>query len=1106
MPPLPTQLRNRLEAAVKQARRTAEAAAKVALERLTVGSAEPGTHLSVDERQLRNRLRAHGRQLGDHRDPKVGGQSINRLIHECAYEHWHRMLFARFLAENHLLIHDKEGMPVTLAECDELAADEGAPDGWTLAARYAARMLPQIFRPDDPVLQVGFAPEHKRALEKLVTDLAPEVFTAEDSLGWVYQFWQAERKDEVNKSGDKITGETLPAVTQLFTEHYMVLFLLHTTIGAWWAARLKSEGRVQKAEWDKCQTEDDCRKLVALPGLNWEYLRFVRDGENSPWRPAAGAFPGWPKLLKLFKLLDPCCGSGHMLIAAFDILVRLRMADEKLPAQDACDAVLRENLHGLELDPRCTQIAAFALALTAWKFTDGFRPLPPMNIACSGLGVNARKEDWLALANGDTRLRSGLEQLYDLFQKAPELGSLINPRQLSQGDLVTASFAELQPLLTKALHSERAKKNDDLNEIGVAAQGMAQAADLLARQFTLVITNVPYLARGKQSDEMRDFVEKYHPAAKSDLATAFLERCLESCFLGGSTALVTPQNWLFLGSYKRLREHQLQEQTWNLVARLGPKGFQTPMWDFNVLLVCLTRHKSLLADAILGVDISAAPTPQEKAESLRTSELQSSNQAQQLKNPDARIVLEGLTASVLLEKFADCYVGVLNGDSPRFRFSFWEVPTDVEKWQFIQSTVEQTTPYSGREGIILWENGNGQLRRLAEQLKERLHDSDRRGNQAWGMRGVGVSQMGTFPATIYTGEKFDSNIAVILPRDQKLVPALWAFCSSPEFHKAVRRIDQKLNVTNATFVKVPFDLEYWQNVADNSGPLPQPSSNDVKQWLFAGHPVDSTAPLQVGVARLLGYRWPRQTGQTVSGAPPVPNDGLEKFVDSDGIVCIPSVRGEQPAADRVRELLIAAYGKQWSPARQDELLASAGSSGSQLEEWLRNHFFEQHYKLFHHRPFIWQIWDGRKDGFSALVNYHQLDHKLLEKLTYTYLGEWIKKQQDAVAQEESGADDRLLKARQLQDKLKLILEGEAPHDIFVRWKPLEQQPIGWHPDLNDGVRLNIRPFIEAGVLRKTPNIKWGKDRGKNPPGAPWGEVRDNDRHLTLEEKRKAKGS
>ena len=119
-----------------------------------------------------------------------------------------------------------------------------------------------------------------------------------------------------------------------------------------------------------------------------------------------------------------------------------------------------------------------------------------------------------------------------------------------------------------------------------------------------------------------------------------------------------------------------------------------------------------------------------------------------------------------------------------------------------------------------------------------------------------------------------------------------------------------------------------------------------------------------------------------------------------------------------------------------------------------------------------------------------------------------------MANNESGADDRLLKAQQLQDKLKLILEGEGHpdpdlekswgYDIFVRWKPLEQQPIGWNPDLNDGVRLNIRPFMEADILRKRPNIKWGVDRGKNPPGSPWGEERNNDRHLTLAEKRAAR--
>ncbi|MCU0772109.1 MAG: BREX-1 system adenine-specific DNA-methyltransferase PglX [Verrucomicrobia bacterium] len=1106
MPPLPTQLRNRLEAAVKQARRTAEAAAKVALERLTVGGAEPGTHLSVDERQLRNRLRAHGRQLGDQRDPKTGTQSISRLLHECAYEHWHRMLFARFLAENHLLIHDKEGMPVTLAECDELAVDEGAPDGWTLAARYAARMLPQIFRPDDPVLQVGFAPEHKRALEKLVTELPVEVFTAEDSLGWVYQFWQAERKDEVNASGDKITGETLPAVTQLFTEHYMVLFLLHNTIGAWWAARLKAEGRIKKSEWDKCQTEDDCRKFVALPGYEFSYLRFIKDG-NGEWVPAAGGFPGWPKSLKDFKLLDPCCGSGHFLVAAFMLLVLMRMQDEKLSARDACDAVLRDNLHGLELDPRCTQIAAFALALTAWKFTDGFRPLPPLNIACSGLGVNARKEDWLALANGDTRLRSGLEQLYDLFQKAPELGSLINPRRLAHGDLVTASFAEIQPLLAKAILSEKTKRNDDLNEIGVTAKGMAEAAELLGGQFHLVATNVPYLGRGNQSETLQNFCKHFADDAKADLATVFILRCLAFCASEHTTALVTPQNWLFLASYKKLRERLLNSVTWDFVARLGPGAFETISGEVvNVGLFSFTQRPLSKDHRLMGCDVTSVSTVPEKVEGLRRGKCLDPLQCAQLANPDARILFEETEKGVLLSEYASSYLGLGTGDYSRFGKCFWEFDPIIDEWSFQQGSVMETLAYGGREHVAFWDSRINRIRGMTEWERDQIHNQDQSGSQAWGKRGVGVSLMRELRVTLYTGEIFDKAMAVLVPKNPKHINAIWAFTQSDEFAESVRRLDHKTIVANGTLVKVRFDLERWQRIAAEKYPndLPEPDSNDPTQWLFNGRLPDSTAPLQVGMARLLGYRWPRHTGQTVSGAPPVTEDGLEKLADEDGIVCIPSVRGEAPAAERLRALLAAAYSKAWSPAKLDELLSAVDYAGSNLEDWLRNGFFDQHSRLFHQRPFIWQIWDGRKDGFNALVNYHKLDHKLLEKLTYTYLGDWIKKQQEAVANEESGADDRLLKAQQLQDKLKLILEGEAPYDIFVRWKPLEQQAIGWHPDLNDGVRLNIRPFMEADVLRKRPNIKWGKDRGKNPPGSPWGEERDNDRHLSLEEKRKAR--
>ncbi|UVO16608.1 BREX-1 system adenine-specific DNA-methyltransferase PglX [Stutzerimonas stutzeri] len=206
-----------------------------------------------------------------------------------------------------------------------------------------------------------------------------------------------------------------------------------------------------------------------------------------------------------------------------------------------------------------------------------------------------------------------------------------------------------------------------------------------------------------------------------------------------------------------------------------------------------------------------------------------------------------------------------------------------------------------------------------------------------------------------------------------------------------------------------------------------------------------------------------------------------------------------------------------APQHRNQLLEQVGAKS--LDAWLRDKFFEQHCKLFHHRPFVWHVWDGLKDGFSSLVNYHKFTRANLEQLIYTYLGDWIRTQQHGVEQKLDGADIRLSAAQNLKARLEAILAGEAPYDIFVRWKPLAEQPIGWEPDLNDGVRLNIRPFMTAEVLRhnKKPklNIEWKKDSGNDVPSAPWyrlglqyGEkegARINDHHLSLTEKKAARG-
>jgi hypothetical protein len=673
-----------------------------------------------------------------------------------------------------------------------------------------------------------------------------------------------------------------------------------------------------------------------------------------------------------------------------------------------------------------------------------------------------------------------MERLYDLFEAAPQLGSLIDPASI-EADVLQADFSAVQPLMAAVLKDEG--MDEEEMERAVAAQGMVRAAQVLAGEYTLVITNVPYLGRKDHSHALRSWADRYAKPAKGDLATLFLSRCAMWCHRQGATAFVTSQNWLTMPTYRDLRKTLLTTRTWHIVATLGEEAWRS-FGDRGprAVLSVLSGSSPATSATCFHIDVSSNRGErvipiEEKIELLRGSaqaRIELVPQISHLDNPDCRITFARLESHSLLSNYAASPQGIKTGDDGRFRRCAWEVPAVAGVWEPLQGAAATASFVGGLEHVIDWRQGGQNFSRL-------------QGSGGWGRTGVVLRLLGRISVSLHTGAKFDSNVTVVVPNDPSMLPALWAYCSSPEYAGALRVIEPAVKLNNATAVKVPFDAARWQAAARELFPngMPDPESDDPTQWVFHGHP-KSVAPLHVAVARLLGYRWPAEIDGRMRLSDRARElvrqcDDLLRFSNQNGIVCLPSVLGERPASDRLMSLLSACG------VRADR----------DLDLWMRTAFFEEHCKLFHQRPFIWHVWDGREDGFHALVNYQRLSaqngagRQVLEALTYSYLGDWVERQKGDQSDGVDGADARLAAAQDLQAQLQQIMAGEPPYDLFVRWKPLQDQSIGWTPDVNDGVRLNIRPFMSAslrkggrpgaGILRWKPNISWGPkpDLGKD---------------------------
>lgn len=387
----------------------------------------------------------------------------------------------------------------------------------------------------------------------LVNDISEDDFNIEkegqvEIIGWMYQYYNTEPKDKVFaalKKNVKITKENIPAATQLFTPHWIVRYMVENSLGRLWI-----EGH----------PDDDLRQC-------WEY--YLDEAEQEPQVQAqleeirAGCREISPEDI---RIIDPCMGSGHILVYAFDVLMQIYSA-QGYSERDAAKLIVEKNLWGLDIDRRAYQLAYFAVMMKARQYnrrilTSGIKP----NLFVIDDNRALTPEIIEYIADGDSKMAADLRSISDDLTNAREYGSIINVQPVDFNGLIEriGIIAESDELNLIAMENKRIACEKILP--------LVKQAQALAQKYDVVCTNPPYMGGSGMSDKLSDFVKKNYPDSKSDLFAVFIERCGQLANLKGYQAMITQHAWMFLSSYEKLREKLMLSTTVNM-AHLGARAF-----------------------------------------------------------------------------------------------------------------------------------------------------------------------------------------------------------------------------------------------------------------------------------------------------------------------------------------------------------------------------------------------------------------------------------------------------------------------------------------------------------------------------------------------------
>lgn len=444
--------------------------------------------------------------------------------------------------------NDTEGLYryLLLTQCNAL--NEPLPRMFEKMGGYTELLLPNNILKQDSVLG------------RMVTDIPEEDWTDQvQIIGWLYQYYNSELKDDtfaLLKKNVKITKERIPSATQLFTPDWIVRYMVENSLGRIFIDKRKNEGvfadgrGADEMTWEESEAKRIANEKTIAEQMGWKYYLPEAEQTEEVRQQLDEIQREYANLdVKEIKVIDPCMGSGHILVYAFDVLMQIYEANG-YSQRDAAQSILENNLYGLDIDDRAAQLAYFAVMMKARQydrriFSRGIQPRVYAIVESNGLDSSSVEY----FTNNDPQLKKDFGTLMDELRDAKEYGSILN---ISQVD-----FASLYARVEKVRADISMFRESVLNSF----LPLIQVAEVMAKKYDVVVTNPPYMGSSGMNARLAQYVKDHFPNTKADLFACFIERGNQMAVKHGYNCMVTMQSWMFLSSFEKMREKVLQTKT-----------------------------------------------------------------------------------------------------------------------------------------------------------------------------------------------------------------------------------------------------------------------------------------------------------------------------------------------------------------------------------------------------------------------------------------------------------------------------------------------------------------------------------------------------------------